>query len=183
MRIAGIIVESIQYQVISDTEAVAQFCSDFVASLVPRNCVACRGNCVTVAHFRPAGPYPSLKTILLPHSVHTISAFSLYHGDQVESLVFEWGSELPFIGFSTFQGLPPTSIFIPGSVSFIGTSGFADCYSAHSLVFDRNSSLLQFPSHAFSSLGSLASITILCLCQTNLRGCFSVLLLSPLCDI
>jgi hypothetical protein len=157
-------VGSIQYQIRSDTEAVVQSCGDFIKSLLPRNSVALGGHRVDVTHMHPTDSYTSLKSILIPHSVHTIfgaAFFSFdYFGLALESLVFGSGSEFHSILSAIFQKSSLNSLFVPQSVSFIRASAFAECQSVDSLLFGRNSSLMQLQDATFSSLERLSSIKI-----------------------
>jgi hypothetical protein len=62
-------VDQIDYRILSDTEAIIEFCSKTGTTFFPRNCVALGGTNFHVAHLiAPA----RVKSIIIPYSVHTI---------------------------------------------------------------------------------------------------------------
>jgi hypothetical protein len=164
MEIAEVTIGSIQYQIISNTEAIVRSFRNLPTALVPRNSVAFQGHCVHVTHFHATGSYSSLKIILVPHSLHIMFGINHYNLNSIsfplESLVFEGEGELQSIALSAFNTSSLRSIFIPHSVGFIGASAFWCSDSVHSLFFDRNSSLMQFRDGNFSFLRPVSSITI-----------------------
>jgi hypothetical protein len=76
------------------------------------------------------------------------------------SLVFELWSELEWIGPSAFQYSRLQYLFLPQSVNFIGSFGFANCESLVCIYFQCHSSLWQLKSQNFTGLSKLRAITI-----------------------
>jgi hypothetical protein len=154
----------IQYQIIAVAEAVVQSCESFLTTLLPRNSLAFQGHCATVAHFRLTDAYCSVNTMLIPHSLHIISNIDSLNSSnsdfRLEWLVFECESELESITSPIFQKFSIKYIFIPRSVSLIGTSAVTGGRSAAFLHFDRNSLLIQLQANIFFRLERLLSIVI-----------------------
>jgi hypothetical protein len=122
---------SIEYLIISQSEAAVQSCSDSVETLLPRNCLAFCGNRVRVVHLEANRVLQYTETFLIPYSLSAI--FWGGWAIQLKYLVFEMGSELWSIDYLNFQGF--SSIFVPQSVRFIGSPGLANTASLASVFF------------------------------------------------
>jgi hypothetical protein len=152
-------VDLIDYQILSKTEAIIQSCDASDQTLIPRNLVAFRGNLVKVAHSRSTPLRGSVNIIVIHYCFHAIFGDEISFGYGLQSMVFEFGSELEVLGSSAFRGLSFQSLFIPQSVSFIGSSAFSNCHFVTCLFFDPNSSLHILRSEIFFPV-SLTSIVI-----------------------
>jgi hypothetical protein len=150
----------IEYQIISETEAAVQTRLHSLTTLLPRNSVAFRGNRVRVTHLNTRVLSESVNIVVIAYSLHSIFCGDNVKLNQLESLVFELGSELVSIDSSAFQGFSSTSIFIPPSVRFIGSSAFSANKSAGCVHFARGISLGQFKPQTFSCFSHLSVITI-----------------------
>ena len=75
------------------------------------------------------------------------------------------------IGEYAFQGSAVTSVYMPESITSIGTSAFSGCQNLESVTLPE--SLTTFGSHAFSSCKSLKAIKIPSVVTTITDRCFS----------
>jgi hypothetical protein len=153
-------IDSIAYRVISDAHAIIQYCDDSITTLFPRNCLAFCGTRVRVTHLNTGGLNILAQVILVPYSIHTIFRLGYVSLSGLTSLAFEFGSELSSMALSAFPRFSAPVIFLPRSLRFIVKSPFVDRVSVTCVQFDRNSSLIQFKSEAFSSFAYLSVITI-----------------------
>jgi hypothetical protein len=145
-------VDSIEYKIISDAEAVIEWCDDSVATVLPRNSVAFRGSLFRVAHLNTDAVSESTNLFLIPYSIHAIFRAGESCIGESHSLAFEFGSELESIGRLAFFGFSIPSIYIPCSVHFISTFAFEEVHSVACINFDRNSSLIRLKKCIFSPL-------------------------------
>jgi hypothetical protein len=155
-----IVIDSIDYRLFYDGNAVIQSCNELITALIPRNCVIFNGVPVSVTHLQSVSLAGPVKTLLIPNSLHTISDFDRSEPGKLEYLVFESGTELDSIPFSAFSRCCLPSLFLPRSVRFIGETAFAYCNTIASVHFDRQSSLRQLSPELFSELHRIYTITI-----------------------
>jgi hypothetical protein len=114
-----------------------------------------------VAHLRlrPFRAFP--EAILIPYSIHTISGFCKGQAKALESLVFEFGSDLQSITDSSFSRSPLRSLFFSSTVRFIHPAGtLAYGSRVGTIHFGDHSSLLRLTRCVFSDLNHICSITI-----------------------
>jgi hypothetical protein len=137
-------------------EAVIQSWQCFAHAVYPRNSVVFGGNRFRVSHLGPAASAASVNTLLIPYSIYTI--FDSYHSRQLESLVFEFWSELRSIGCCAFSESSLKFIFIPRSVHSI--SARAHSCPVESVYFYRHYCLLRLKGHTFEKLSNLSMVTI-----------------------
>jgi hypothetical protein len=83
----------------------------------------------------------SVKAILIPYSIHTISSCPRTDPMKFESLVFEFESELRSIGGESFYRSSLRSLFLPPTVHFIGEDAFKGCSSIACVHFEPQSFL------------------------------------------
>jgi hypothetical protein len=157
---AEVSVESISYQIITEAQVVIQCCDDSVTTLLPRNCIPFCANRARVAHLTIRVLRKSTTIMLIPYSIFTIFGGCEFALMCLQSLAFEFGSELSSISSSIFRIFSVSSIFIPQSVCFIGYYAFLANNSITCVHFDRNSSLIQLKSGTFCCSSHLSMITI-----------------------
>jgi hypothetical protein len=189
-------VESIKYRILCDRHAIIQSCENFITTVLPRNCIPFKGTRISVTRLRTPAVMPFIRTLLIPYSLHAISAkndsgtagsdplfeagaFFRIHSNQFEHLVFEFGSELQSITGSPFAGSRLTSLFLPPPVRFICPGHFARCLSIGCVHFERQSFLRQLSRSVFFRIGSHFCNDDSIQCQTYLRLCIRGLRLSP----
>jgi hypothetical protein len=156
------LLDSVVYWILPNSEAVVYDCDESVTTLLPRNCVALRGNRCSVAHMNATRLRGYVKTIIVPYSLRSIFAGNdrALPPSDLNALVFESGSELWRIAPGAFTESPLRSVFVPQSVRLIGNSAFSSCYDVACIHLDRHSSFGQLTSTVFSQLGDLSAITI-----------------------
>jgi hypothetical protein len=107
---------SVAYEIPSNGEAVIQSWQCFAHAVYPRNSVVFRGNRFRVSHLGSAALSATDNALLIPYSICTI--FYSYQSRQLQSLVFEFGSELRSIGFCAFSESSLKSLFCALAPSF-----------------------------------------------------------------
>jgi hypothetical protein len=104
-------VDQIDYRILSDAETIIESCNDSIPTIFPRNCIAFGGNHFRIAHLQVL---PCAKTIIVPYSVQGIFFWGYFSCNRLESLVFEFGSELESIAESSFVRSELKSVFSLG---------------------------------------------------------------------
>jgi hypothetical protein len=149
--------DKINYRILFDTEAIIESRTGSFTAVFARNSVAFGGICIAVTHLDIANLG---KTIIIPYSVHTILSSHWDGTYELESLVFEFGSELQSIAPSAFISSQLKCVFVPGPVCSIGDAAFFLCHYLSWVSFDCQTSLWQLRSLIFSSCDPLRTITI-----------------------
>jgi hypothetical protein len=150
----------INYGILCDAKAIIQSWNDCITALLPRNYVIFNGTRVCIAHLRTAGFSDSVKTVLIPYSLQTISCFYSGEARRLEYLIFEFGSELRSIPDGAFAFSKLRSLFLPPNICFLAANAFARCDYVACVHFGFDSSLGQLRSSVFASLRRICSITI-----------------------
>jgi hypothetical protein len=156
----SISVDSINYCIFGDGKAAIESCDDYIATFLPRNCVAINGHHFSVAHLRAARFSDVVKAIMIPHSLYTIFGSSFSQTSKLEYLIFESESELYSISDSTLARSRLRSLFLPPTLRFLETQAFSYCHSVACVHFGHRSSLSKFPALIFSGLNQIYTITI-----------------------
>jgi hypothetical protein len=112
-RMSLISVNSIDYRILCDAKAAIHSCHKSVTALLPRNCVIVHGARIAVTHLLTAALAHNANTLLIPHSLHTISSSIHPVTRKLQYLVFESGTELHSIGSSASTGCLLKSLFLP----------------------------------------------------------------------
>jgi hypothetical protein len=86
------------YSISSDDVADIQFCDDCSSILLPRNSVAFQGTLIRVTVLSAIDIPDSIYAVLIARSIHSIYHEVFNSRSRLESLVFELGSELEWIG-------------------------------------------------------------------------------------
>jgi hypothetical protein len=152
--------DAINYSISSNGVATVQSFACCVSIVLPRNSVPFDGKLFGVSVFRPVHVQDSLDTVLIPRSIRRIYDNVFSSKSFSASLAFELWSELEWIGPSAFQYSRLQYRFLPQSVDFIGSFGFANCESVVCVYFQSHSSLWQLKSQNFTGLSKLRAITI-----------------------
>jgi hypothetical protein len=150
-------VEEINHRILPDPEPNIESCFNSITTVVARNSVAFPGNCITVAHLRAS---TLGKTILVPYYVHAIFDSRIFQVVPLESLVFEFESELESIHRSTCCRSQLRWVLLYQYIRSIGDSAVSPCRSLFHVHFRCQSSLWQLPSRTFSECNCLTAITI-----------------------
>jgi hypothetical protein len=100
-----------------------------------------------------------VDTLLISYSLRTISSFWAYWACNLESLVFEFGSELRSIVVECIKACL-VSLFLPRTVSFLGDCNCNNCSSITCIHFGRQSSVAHLTRDVFSGLYGVIAITI-----------------------
>lgn len=89
-------------------------------------------------------------TLVIPNNIKNIDAMA-FRDNNFSSITFQATSNLTTIGDNAFyQGITGTSIEIPASVTYIGSSAFADCGNLTNITLQDNSSLTDIYGNAFN---------------------------------
>jgi hypothetical protein len=125
---------SISYQIISDAEAIVEYCDSSIKTLLPRNSFPFSGNRVRVTHLNTCARSKSTNIVIIPYSIHTIFDSCDIYFIPLPYLVFENGCELRVIDSLNFKQFSP--------LAFLSL--------AHSLLFEN----YVFPAinHSFASI-------------------------------
>lgn len=139
-------------------------------------------NGITVIDISTFDGCKKLTSITIPSSVEKIESNAFNMCISLKDIIFEENSKLSSIGSSAFYycssieslSLPNSltsisdwafeccqnikSITIPHSVTVIGSSAFASCINLERVVFEKNSSIKNIGSYAFSICNMLSSM-------------------------
>lgn len=97
------------------------------------------------------------KGTIIPNTVKTISGYSFYGCDGLETITIPTG--VTSIDGHAFQGCTSLkSMTIPSTVTSLGTNIFQSCASLESVII--NASVTSIPNHTFNTCTSLKSVTI-----------------------
>jgi hypothetical protein len=170
-------VESIDYRIFSDVRAIIQFWTGSVTIALPRNCISFNGHRVSVTHLRMPESADAVTIILISYSLRTISSFWAYWACNLESLVFEFGSELRSIELGCIKTWI-VSLFLPRTLRFLGYNIYRDYSSITCVHFGRQSSIARLARNIFLGLYYLFAITIPSsvkrIDRNAFRSCFSL---------
>jgi hypothetical protein len=163
-------VESIEYRKLCDRNAIIESWNHSITTFFPRNCIPFNGIRISVTHLSIRDFTAVVKTILIPYSLRVICMKSNDPSwsdtlldvrappEDLEYLVFEFGSGLQSITDSPFAGSRLKSLFFPASVRFICPTGFERCSSVGCVHFGCKSSLRQLGRKVFSELSQSAQL-------------------------
>jgi hypothetical protein len=151
---------TIDYHIFSDGTAIVQSFSNFITTLVPRNCLPFNGILISVIHLLTPATMSFVNTVLIPYSLQSISVTRICSLIRSKSLVFEFESDLRSFGRSTFVHSEFISLFFLPSLHFIGRIAFHDCPSLTGIHFGLGSSIRQFSEKVFSGLRQLFAVII-----------------------
>jgi hypothetical protein len=117
LRMDLVSLDSINYRRFCDCKAIIQSWNNPIAKVFHRNCIAFNGTRISVSHLRTTTVTRGVKIILISYSLHTISGFNRSETSELESLVFEFGSELQSMTDSVFSYSRLRSLFFPPKAS------------------------------------------------------------------
>jgi hypothetical protein len=147
-----------EYQIITNSEAIVRFCEGSFRTVFARNSIGFRGKRARVTEWRTPAAEWSVEIVFIPSSLIIFRLDDFCHS-ALQHLVFEFGSHLDsfIVQFPELESIK--SIFIPQSVTFISSSAFSG-KSLSFVLFARHCTLKQLISNTFVWLDSLSLITI-----------------------
>jgi uncharacterized repeat protein (TIGR02543 family)/uncharacterized delta-60 repeat protein len=101
-----------------------------------------------------------VTSVIIPASVKQIESRAFSGASNLQSVIFEPGSELESIGYAAFSGGSLVSIEIPSSVLSIGELAFSYQSELTNLTFGANSKLESIGDQAFTYNVSISSVNI-----------------------
>ena len=114
---------------------------------------------LTEIGIRAFGGLEQLRTITIPAGVETMDDWAFNGTFNLETLSFEYGSQLRTIGRTVLAGSGLRNITIPASVQNIGGGAFSDA-SLETFVFEQGSQLTAIGQGAFFGQTNISSIEI-----------------------